>query len=118
MPNGQGSARYVVTKPRASWWWSLPVSGFCCWRCATLIRKPRDTLVAMLRLLLTHVARERELIGTAIDGRWPEPRQRPVHKGNKFGKIEDHEECLGLEMRVRSVLLWSLRSGTTEAEGA
>jgi len=91
---------------------------FCCWRCAGLLKERRASLVAMLRVLLTHIVRERELVEKAMDsGRWPESPQRPVHKGNKLGKIEDHEECLGLEMRVRSVLLWLLSSEAREAEG-
>jgi len=88
-----------------------PTLGFLCWRCARLTGEGRRRLVEMWQILLGHNNCERELEAENVnDRRRREPRHRPVHKGNKLGPIEDHQECLDLEERVRLVLLWVLRA--------
>lgn len=83
-----------------------PRVAFCCWRCAGLIGEGKERLVAMLRLLLAHIVRERDLEGATAH------LARRVHAGNRFGSVDDHKECLGLEKRVREVVLWLLAAQT------
>ncbi len=113
-----------------------PHPGFLCRACRAVLGDGRDRqrFVTMLTVLSEHNAKERRLnddderrIKARFAGFSPHRRvaltrrasKRPMHRRNKFGAVENHDVCEGMENRVRVVLKWMLSpSGVVEPRNA
>jgi hypothetical protein len=93
--------------------------GLVCWACRTLLGDLKDRkgrLLAVLQVLLAHNAgryqasRPKTVVKRKlIRGVWEEWDEPAPDGGHKFGTITDHEVCLAMEARVRTLLAKTLR---------